>query len=390
MLNLPFATFPAQPDEPMHVRPADTIPTHDSKALRKACIEWVNHLRCRPLSPAEDPDACLESFAAHFVQSFRLRVDEILVAPNPTIALEWSERALNHQLGRPRGRDLNKFIDDALWNEDFAVYSSAPKGDKRLYNLIMESMQHIGPEDPLLWAYCSIFENRLLDLNQSPQIECLGRMPMRQNELFLGRLLFLKRIYPLSFLAQHRQQLNRWDGLLGLLRFAPCLLKAGKTLVLSRPPLVLHRNEQGILHHVEGPALRFEEGDNFCFLHGIRVTRELVEGLINERAIHRIAAVPDRQLRIALIRHIGFERFARASSAERVQSDACGSIFHVTHPDAPSVLSFLVRAPDPEDTGLKAGSVHEIPFDCKTARKAWNSIASQKETPLPRLFPTFC
>ena len=350
----------------------------ENTALREACITWVNQCRCRPLPANEDPDACLESFAAHWVQAFKVRVDEIRVAPNPTVALDWSQSVLAHHRQLPRGKNLDDLFFTELMSDHWACYDGSPKGTRKFNKRVCKAMENIGQEHPLVDAYCSIFEGELIDLNRSHAPRTYRPKPFRQNELALGLQGFIHLIYPISYLAEYRQQLNRWEGALGLLRHCPYVLKAGKTLILTRPPLVTQLNAEGELHCTDGPAVIFEEGDSYYFLCSSQVTRASIERRLNDRAIERIGAVPNSDLRMALIRHVGFERFAQASSIESVQSDSFGSIFNVTPPEAPFILRLFVPATNQDETGSDMESIYEIPITTQTAKAAWEHIRSNK------------
>jgi hypothetical protein len=77
-------------------------------------------------------------------------------------------------------------------------------------------------------------------------------------------------------------------------------------VVCSDRPLVLRRDQRGLLHHDTGPAIAYRDGFAFHALHGVAVPQALIENKLTAREILNL---PSPQQRVAGINRITWDRF---------------------------------------------------------------------------------
>jgi hypothetical protein len=76
-------------------------------------------------------------------------------------------------------------------------------------------------------------------------------------------------------------------------------------VILTERPTALHRDVQGRLHHVDGPAMAYGDGTAIHAWHGTRVPPDLLDGWPMER----ILAEPNQEVRRCAIEAVGWDRF---------------------------------------------------------------------------------
>jgi hypothetical protein len=80
------------------------------------------------------------------------------------------------------------------------------------------------------------------------------------------------------------------------------------TLVFMDTPDIVRTDDRGRLHDEEGPALRYRDGAEYYFLHGIRVPKKYGLTQAGEINLPDVLAQPNAEVRLALISKIGFAR----------------------------------------------------------------------------------
>lgn len=79
------------------------------------------------------------------------------------------------------------------------------------------------------------------------------------------------------------------------------------TIGLLDTPEILQADDQDRLHCDDGPALRYRDGREFYFLHGIRVPKEYVFAEAKDISLTQVLQqVGNAEARLALINKVGF------------------------------------------------------------------------------------
>ncbi|MGH7844511.1 MAG: DUF6745 domain-containing protein [Candidatus Binatia bacterium] len=79
-------------------------------------------------------------------------------------------------------------------------------------------------------------------------------------------------------------------------------------IILMDTPEILRIDEQGRLHCEDGPALRWRDGVQYHFLHGIRVPEQYVFAKPDEISLADVVEERNAEVRLTLINKIGFSR----------------------------------------------------------------------------------
>jgi hypothetical protein len=97
----------------------------------------------------------------------------------------------------------------------------------------------------------------------------------------------------------------------------------------------------GRLHRPDGPALRWADGWELYFLHGVQVPRGVI--LHPDRiSVADICAEPDIECRRIMIDRLGADRFVDRTGAEERHSDGRGVLWRIPHsPGNGRALQFL-------------------------------------------------
>jgi len=80
------------------------------------------------------------------------------------------------------------------------------------------------------------------------------------------------------------------------------------SVVLMDTPEIVRTDDRGRLHYENGPALRYRDGTEFYFLHGIRVPERYVFAQADEITLAAVLEERNAEVRLALISKIGFTR----------------------------------------------------------------------------------
>ncbi|HEV8724457.1 MAG TPA: hypothetical protein VGW77_27885 [Candidatus Binatia bacterium] len=128
------------------------------------------------------------------------------------------------------------------------------------------------------------------------------------------------------------------------------------TIVLLDTPEILRADDQHRLHCEGGPALRYRDGLEYYFLHGIRVPKKYVFTEANEIGMTEVLQERNAEVRLALISKVGFSRLL-------------GTVRHWTISEAHgnSLIEFRIKG---------------IQF-LRALHVSWQDKTGQKETVLP-------
>jgi hypothetical protein len=87
--------------------------------------------------------------------------------------------------------------------------------------------------------------------------------------------------------------------------------------IASEKPVEVHWNDR-LLHNDNGPAIRFRDGYSLYAIHGMRVDRKLIETPADELDPELAIKEKNVEVRMAIIRKIGIERFINKLGAETI------------------------------------------------------------------------
>jgi hypothetical protein len=163
---------------------------------------------------------------------------------------------------------------------------------------------------------------------------------------------------------------ERLHGLMELTRSAGWWWwPARGAVVLSERPEELQLDEQGRLHAVRGPALRYPDGWALWAWHGVRVPRVVIENPESLPAAD-VLAEADVEVRRIMIDRVGPERLIRDGGARRVAEDESGILWRLDlAEDEPLVCVEVRDATLGRDAAFRR-YVLRVPPDVRTARAA--------------------
>jgi hypothetical protein len=129
-----------------------------------------------------------------------------------------------------------------------------------------------------------------------------------------------------------------------------------ETIVLLDTPEILRADDQHRLHCEGGAALRYRDGLDYYFLHGIRVQKKYVFAEANEISMTEVLKQPNSEVRLALISKVGFPQLL-------------GTVRHWTISEAHgnSLLEFRIKG---------------VQF-LRALHVRWQDKTGQKETVIP-------
>jgi hypothetical protein len=139
-------------------------------------------------------------------------------------------------------------------------------------------------------------------------------------------------------------------------------------VMTDRPVAALHRDEQGRLHHADGPALAHTDGWALYAWHGMPVPAELIARLPTLRP-EDITAEPNLELRRVMTESYGLDRYVR-DAGHLVGRDAYGSLWRLDRPGGEPLVMVEVVNSTPEPDGSRATYWLRVPPDMRSAHAA--------------------
>jgi hypothetical protein len=123
------------------------------------------------------------------------------------------------------------------------------------------------------------------------------------------------------------------------------------------------------LHNDAGPAIAFRDGWALYYVHGVRVTRQIVERP-ETLTVAQIAGEANVEVRRVMIDRFGQDRYLTAAGARQVHTDDWGTLWRVDFPDDESlVMVEVLNATAEPDGSFKTYFLRVDPL-CRTAREA--------------------
>ena len=153
-------------------------------------------------------------------------------------------------------------------------------------------------------------------------------------------------------------------------------------VMVRNRPNAINRDDQGRLHSVAGPAIRWRDGWALYFVHGIRVPTTVVESP-ETLTIHDIQGEQNVEVRRVMIERFGHERYIRESGAKLVHRDDWGTLWHAEVPgDEPLVMVEVVNAtPEPGTVDVFKTYFLRVPPTMRRAKEAvaWSFGMTENE-----------
>jgi hypothetical protein len=142
-----------------------------------------------------------------------------------------------------------------------------------------------------------------------------------------------------------------------------------RAVIVTERPRALHRDEQGRMHHADGPAITWADGFGVWAWHGVRVHRGVIEQpqRLTYQNIHKER---DVEVRRVLLERYGHARFLRDAGARRVHADDTGILWRCPLPDDEPLVMVEVANATPEPDGTRRAYWLRVPPGMRTARQA--------------------
>lgn len=152
--------------------------------------------------------------------------------------------------------------------------------------------------------------------------------------------------------------------------------------ILCERPWRLARDDQGRLHHPDGPALAYRDGFEVYAWHGVRVPRPIIahpetlsvadiDGIEVGPASQRGDWAADNiEIRRVMLERFGYDRYLREAGAELIHQDRFGRLYRRDLDfDEPIVMVEVTNA-TPQPDGTRRRYLLRVPPDMRTARQA--------------------
>jgi len=142
------------------------------------------------------------------------------------------------------------------------------------------------------------------------------------------------------------QETEKLNGLI-------CQAKAGgwfwpheKMCWVTERPVILLKDERGLLHCEDGPALQYPDGWSLYRIHGVSVPEYVVENPI-EITVDKIEAEPNAEVRRVMVdRYVGgMAKYVQDSNAEIIHKDDFGTLYRKTQKDDEPIWMVHVICP---------------------------------------------
>jgi hypothetical protein len=153
--------------------------------------------------------------------------------------------------------------------------------------------------------------------------------------------------------------------------------------MVSDRPEFIHQDNENRPHCESGPYCRWRDGWSLWYIHGVKVTQQIVECPETLTAA-QIRDEPNVEVRRVMLERFGAERFMSESNASLRAEDDWGKLWEI--PEAPDVENEpLVLVEMLNSTPESDGSIHtfheRVPPNMKTplAALAWQAQLSVPE-----------
>ena len=119
--------------------------------------------------------------------------------------------------------------------------------------------------------------------------------------------------------------------------------------MVSDFPAQIHRDEQNRLHNANGPSIEWRDGWKLYHIHGVPVTRQIVEEP-QTLAVNQIDEEGNAEVRRVMIERLGAEHYLTKSNSKPISRDAYGVLYRrEALGDEPFVaVKILNSTPEPD------------------------------------------
>lgn len=141
--------------------------------------------------------------------------------------------------------------------------------------------------------------------------------------------------------------------------------------IVSMNPTV-HVNGDGRLHCENGPAIQYPQ-DGYYFLHGVRVSKELVETPAELLDPTMILTEANAEVRREIVRKIGIERVCQKLGAETIATgkDYIGNNCELIQLEVQGDIQRYIKLINPSVAGIY--HIEGVPNECNTIEEALDS-----------------
>ena len=141
-------------------------------------------------------------------------------------------------------------------------------------------------------------------------------------------------------------------------------------VVLTERPTALHRDAEGRLHCVTGPAIAYPDGWGVWAWHGVRVERDVIEHP-EAITVGRVHAEQNAERRRVMVERIGYQRYLKEAGAREVHRDDYGVLWRAERsPDDEALVLVEVVNSTAEPDGSFKRYFLRVPPSCRRAREA--------------------
>jgi len=121
------------------------------------------------------------------------------------------------------------------------------------------------------------------------------------------------------------------------------------------------------LHCEDGPAVWWPAGEQYYFLNGVEVTKEIVETPAHILNPHLITKTPNAEVRREIVRKVGIERICEALNARCVDRDGDYELIILQLDDHRGRPYLKMRNPS-----IGVFHIEGVSPDCRTVQQALN------------------
>jgi hypothetical protein len=150
--------------------------------------------------------------------------------------------------------------------------------------------------------------------------------------------------------------------------------------LVSDFPEILTKDEQNRPHNDTGPSHRWRDGWELHYIHGVRVTKQIVEAP-HTITVEQIEKEENAEVRRVMVERYGLERYLKDSNAQKIHEDDYGILYRKEQPDDEPLVMVKVVNSTPEADGSYKDYFLRVPPTITRAREAcaWTFNISERD-----------
>jgi flagellar basal body-associated protein FliL len=162
---------------------------------------------------------------------------------------------------------------------------------------------------------------------------------------------------------------SRLEGLIAVAENCAYAWTFPSLVVFCAPPVAIHRDDRGRLHHESLPAVAFADGWGVYAWHGVRVAARIIEHPETITA-EEITNQENAERRRVLLTRFGEARYLEAIKAEPIDASDYGTLYRAEFPDdEPLVVVKVINSTVEPDGSFKSYFLR-VPPTITRAREA--------------------